>query len=150
MTITTLSKYASWIGNFGDDCWEWIGYKDRDGYAKHTNDISQYGHRVMYALSGRKLVKGLEIDHLCRNRACVNPKHLEQVTHKVNTLRGDTIYARAKAATHCVHGHEFTETNTYIYRDKIGNHRQCRECGRAKSRKYLEKKKLAAPVLEDK
>jgi late competence protein required for DNA uptake (superfamily II DNA/RNA helicase) len=73
----------------------------------------------------------MQIDHLCRNRRCVNPDHLEVVTAQMNTLRGETLAAANAAKTQCDHGHEFTEENTYAYR----GHRHCRECRRMGNRK---------------
>lgn len=74
-----------------------------------------------------EIPQGLEIDHTCRNRGCVNYGHMELVTHRVNTMRGFSPHALRAAQTHCIHGHEFDERNTYI---KANGCRYCRECGR--------------------
>ena len=76
------------------------------------------------------LPDGLVLDHLCRNRACVNPEHLEPVTQSVNLLRGETVNAAASARTHCINGHEFSPVNTRI---SPSGRRVCRSCGRARS-----------------
>lgn len=105
-----------------NDCILWKGRIDKDGYGRSG---SKGAHRVAYEEAGGTLIKGLEIDHLCRNRACVNPNHLEQVTHKVNTLRGNTITAKFKATTHCPAGHEYSKDNTYVSPKRS---RHCRSC----------------------
>lgn len=66
----------------------------------------------------------MTLDHLCRNRLCVNPEHLEVVSRGENVLRGVGVTAENKRKTHCAHGHEFTTENTYRY----GNKRHCRTC----------------------
>ena len=81
-----------------------------------------YIHRYAYILFVDKYINGFRIKHKCKNRNCCNPKHMEAVTPKTNTNRGEN-YRRNQ--THCIHGHEFTFDNTYI--DKIGR-RHCRIC----------------------
>jgi hypothetical protein len=87
-------------------------------------------HRLTYELfTGLPIPEGLQIDHLCRNRACVKPTHLEPVTMQENLNRGES---RNVYRTHCRNGHEFTEENTYIH--PTGGSRTCRTC-RSKTRK---------------
>jgi hypothetical protein len=69
--------------------------------------------------------EGQDLDHLCRNRACINPNHQQPVTRRVNLLRGETITAREASATHCPKGHPYDLLNTHFYK---GN-RMCRKCG---------------------
>ena len=76
--------------------------------------------------------QGMELDHLCRNRACVNPAHLEPVSTRENVHRGNGLAAVAARKTHCVHGHEFTEWNTLTRNDGNGG-RRCRTCERARA-----------------
>jgi hypothetical protein len=75
------------VGVSGLSCWEWTGGHTADGYASTP---SGYAHRVVYEFLVEPIPDGMTIDHLCRNRGCVNPDHLEPVTHSVNALRGQT------------------------------------------------------------
>lgn len=111
-------------------CWEWIGAADGHGYGTgRFEGRTHKAHRIAYRLCTGPIPAGLQIDHLCRNRRCVNPAHLEAVSRSENCRRGLTgkAYGAVIAArTHCPSGHEYTPTNTYRWR----NHRQCRECRR--------------------
>jgi hypothetical protein len=81
-------------------------------------------------MSGRTVPPGMEIDHLCRKRHCVNPKHLDIVTRRENTLRGEGLPAQRARRTACPKGHPYDEANTYIWK----NHRSCWTCRRAYDR----------------
>ena len=107
-----------------DSCWNWIGAKDKDGYGHFKlKDKNMATHRFVYELIKGKISHELEIDHLCRNRKCVNPNHMEPVTHKINIQRGDSGLHNA-LKTHCPQGHEYNKENTMFYR----NLRKCRVC----------------------
>jgi hypothetical protein len=112
-------------------CWPWLGGKDKDGYGKAGGRLA---HRIAYELECGLIPPGLQIDHLCRNRACQNPAHMETVTSRVNTLRGISPSACAARRTSCIHGHVFDATNTYTKSGK--RKRECRECNRAAVRRY--------------
>ncbi len=100
---------------YTDDCWLWTGSK-RGGYGKVWFDnTTQYAHRVVYKILVGPIPNGLEIDHLCNIKACVNPEHLQVVTHKENMARVDLfdLGSIGTSKNHCPHGHEYSEDNTY-------------------------------------
>lgn len=107
-------------------CMSWLASKNPFGYGQIKVGFRPVvAHRVSYALRVGTVPEGMEIDHLCRNRVCVAPNHLEAVTHRVNMLRGKTIGAENSRKTHCKHGHEFSYENTYMTPTGA---RQCRTC----------------------
>lgn len=107
-----------------DTCWNWTGGLSHGyGYTSFDGRV-QGAHRVSFQLIAGRIPEGLELDHLCRNRRCVNPVHLEPVTSRVNLLRGEGMSAKNAAKTHCPQGHEYTVVNTYLWR---GN-RLCAAC----------------------
>lgn len=116
-------------------CWEWTGYVHRSGYGAftpHEGETPQQAHRFAYELLIGPIPEGLVIDHLCRNKSCVNPDHLEPVTIQENTLRGYSESAMNARKTHCKNGHEFTPENMWI--SGVGA-RLCRACYLAKQRR---------------
>lgn len=116
-------------------CWVYTGSKVK-GYGQIWVDgRHRLAHRVSYEHHIGTIANDRELDHLCRNKACVNPAHLEPVTHKENMLRADAGH-HEKIKTHCIRGHEFTEENTRRSRGK----RVCRECVRLSG----EKRRIAA------
>lgn len=112
----------------GAECWNWLAAKTSGGYGRfRTPKTHLLAHRVSYELSVGPIADGLQLDHLCRNRSCVNPAHLEPVTPRVNTLRGSSVSAVNAVKTHCNHGHPLSGSNLYQMPD--GN-RACRACRR--------------------
>jgi hypothetical protein len=103
-------------------CLIWRGRINMHGYGVlHETRV----HRLIYELIEGPIPPGLQIDHLCRNRACVNADHFELVTSRENTLRGDGPTAINARKTHCKRGHAFSAKNTYINRN---GGRSCRKC----------------------
>lgn len=117
-------------------CWIWKAAADPSGYGRcrDENGRSRNAHVVFYESLRGPVPSGLELDHLCRVRACVNPLHLEPVTRRENVLRGEGPCAANARKTHCYVGHKFTAENTRIGRS--GRERACRECESIYSRKW--------------
>lgn len=111
-------------------CWPWKPKLDRDGYGTFTvNGANIRAHRFSYELIHGPIEQGMQLDHLCRNRACVNPTHLEPVMQIVNLLRGNGVGAVNRRKTHCPRGHEYTPENTLHHTDRAGHIRRlCRAC----------------------
>jgi len=132
-----LERFADKIecGPEIDSCWEWIGAKNDKGYGSFwLGNINIKSHRFSYELYKGKIPEGLQIDHLCRNKSCCNPDHLEAVTARINTLRGNNMASLNSRKTHCPKGHEYNKKNTYLR--KTGG-RTCRECDRIRSKKGI-------------
>ncbi|MFC8095360.1 HNH endonuclease signature motif containing protein [Streptomyces sp. NPDC057301] len=126
-------RFLAKIRDTEGGCWEWTGARTSKGYGSFWLDgRMQYAHRVAYESMRTPIPDGLVIDHLCRNRACVNPGHLEPVTNRTNILRGVSFCATRARQTRCVHGHAFTAANTY--RAPNGT-RKCRTCRNTTSRR---------------
>ena len=122
----------------GNGCWEWRGARNPKGYGNIR--VDSYGpaksvHRVAYTEMVGPIPDGLEIDHLCRNRACINPQHLEAVTRTANVQRVD------QRKSVCKNGHEMTQDNTRVYTTPQGYEgRKCRTCSRDFTRQYRARK----------
>jgi len=130
------SKYE--VLNMGHEspCWMWRAYKDKHGYGRfQVGDRPQAAHRYSWFLVHGYLPEypEFELDHLCGNRACVNPDHLRVATHKENTLRSASFVAENSEKLYCKNGHEYNQENTYI---RPNGARDCRACGKERVRRY--------------
>jgi hypothetical protein len=110
------------------ECWPWAGQINHNGYGIFSSILA---HRLVYERFVGPVPDGLELDHLCSNPPCVNPWHLEPVTHQENLLRGRGFAAANAAKTHCYRGHEYTPENTYL---SAKGQRKCRACNRNRMR----------------
>ena len=110
-----------------DTCWNWIGHKINGGYGRiSVNHKNKLAHRTSYELLIGKIPDGLVINHICRNRGCINPEHLEPVTQKENVRQGLTGFKtglKNRAKTQCPKGHKYTPDNLVKT-----NRRSCRTC----------------------
>lgn len=136
--LTARSTYDPETG-----CIEWRG-TIRNGYgALSVNGKMRLAHRVAYELFA-PIPDGLVLDHLCRNRPCINPDHLEPVTVAENNLRGVGCMANYARRTHCPKGHPYDATNTWI--TKVGA-RRCRACKAVENRRTNAKAKARRDAL---
>lgn len=122
------------------ECWVWTGSTAVDTYVRfQVHGKWHQGHRIAYRDFGGKIDDGLKLDHLCRNKRCVNPAHLEPVSQIENVQRG--IVGNK---THCPSGHEYNETNTRIENRRGSNIRICKPCLKAqRHEQYLARKSAA-------
>ena len=114
-------------------CWNWKAAKTTAGYGElRVGNKTTYAHRLSYELAKGKIPKGLELDHLCRNPACVNPDHLEAVTRRQNQLRGFSATGINSRKTRCPRGHLLAGDNL-VPRVWAEGHRECLICSREKA-----------------
>lgn len=117
-----------------DRCWLWKGWKHESGYGRfviHGNNT--YPHRIAYEVVKGRIPEGKTLDHLCRNRLCVNPDHLEPVTNRENLIRGNGFAGQNIRKTHCPNGHRLEEGNLVRSQLKLGR-RTCVICNRERQR----------------
>ncbi len=117
-------------------CWQWIKCKSR-GYGRIlVKRENCRAYRVAYELWRGPIPKGMYIDHMCRNRACVNPYHLRIVTLLQNVMENSlSAGALNQAKTHCPQGHPYSGSNLRLWKDKKGRTmRICKECDNARHR----------------
>lgn len=130
----TLERFMSKV-NKTDTCWLWIASKTKDGYGRfRVGEKIKGSHRVSYSHFVGEIPEGLQIDHLCRVRNCVNPDHLEPVTHIENQKRGVSgIHERSK--TSCPKGHPYSGV-------RKDSKRICHKCKVESQNKYIKNKKI--------
>ena len=121
------------MADLGDECWEWLGSKYHNGYGK-LGKTGIMAHRIAYELVKGEVPTDMCLDHLCKNRLCVKPDHLEIVTLVENVMRGESQHAQNARKTHCKNGHEFNKTNTYYRKDRTT--RECRICRTAATTRF--------------
>jgi hypothetical protein len=130
MRKNTTADFLRQVVEDPGGCWLWLGAKDPRGYGRFSFHGRKWlAHRFAYEALVGWVPAGLELDHLCKNKSCVNPAHLEAVTSYENKRRAGIV-----DKTHCKHGHAFTPENTYV--DAKRRRRVCRSCGR---RRWAEK-----------
>jgi hypothetical protein len=156
--IEQFMKFVSPEPNSG--CWLWTGAAGGNGYGFYkAKGIGMVAHRWAYTLLRGPIPTGLELDHLCRVRYCVNPAHLEPVTRSENARRGMTgrdpgaaerlrngieaIRRKWAAVAHCSRGHAFDEINT-LWRGKDKRQRDCKECAKLRQHEFHARKRRAA------
>lgn len=121
-----------------DGCWMWRGGRKATGYGSLTwNGDTKSAHQWAWLVANGLVPEGLELDHLCRVKLCVNPAHLDAVTPAENARRAAPYKARGKAnnngaKTHCLHGHPYEGANLYV----SGGRRYCRTCKRERMARY--------------
>lgn len=151
-SLERLMLYVSHEPNSG--CWLWTGICDIDGYGKiNIRHRQRKAHRVAYEEVVGPIPIGLELDHLCRVRCCVNPKHLEPVTHLENMRRavwpekrgpnGWDIGSLWRSKENCPQGHSYSGDNLYISppnKREPNGARHCRICMAAKVERFRERR----------
>lgn len=124
MTPAVLTRFWAKVVRRPDGCWIWGACANRKGYGLFWADQKLVmAHRYSYELVHGAIANGLQIDHICQTKACVNPAHLEPVTPGKNTRRWAALITR------CPRGHDYTPENTFV--NAVG-YRECRRCLRVK------------------
>lgn len=135
MPRTTEERFWSKVDTSGgpDACWPWMGCTNADGYGRFmlAGRVEQ-SHRVAYVIMREPIDPGLQVDHLCRNRCCANPKHMEIVTAAENTMRGISPPAVNSRKNHCPKGHELPKQSKMVSGKP---RRPCPQCNTAKTRR---------------
>lgn len=123
-----------------EGCWFWQGSQNGRGYGKLGRQGKMYlAHRVAFFSEYGWCPR--ELDHICNERSCVRPNHLQPTSHRLNVLRSAGISALAARVTHCPRGHPYTGGNVKYERD---GSRKCRTCANAVARAWRQKQKAAA------
>jgi hypothetical protein len=137
---TVAARFWAKVDRRGDDdCWPWRAQVTGDGYGGFYTGRTIGAHRVAYELVRGPIPEGLVIDHLCRNRLCVNPYHMEPVTNAENVRRGISGYVNG-FRTHCHNGHPY-DAGSWVRRGG----RECKICKAARMRRYYAKREARHP-----
>jgi hypothetical protein len=134
--VTPLMRFeGNYIPEPNSGCWLWLGQLNANGYGQMMIGYRQvFAHRFSYQTFKAPLIDGLVIDHLCCNRCCVNPDHLDQVTQSVNV-------SRIPLSTECSRGHPWTVETTWV--NPKNGWRQCRQCNRDNQKRLAERRRMA-------
>lgn len=146
MTATDLARFERYVELIPfHACWQWVGPHRHHGYGcMSVGGRVQYAHRLSYERHVGPIPSGAVLDHLCRNTSCVNHRHLEPVSHRVNVLRGTAPAARHARATHCPHGHPLDGFSKLRPGNRRGGFRHCKTCKRAYQSEWQRAKRAAA------
>lgn len=134
MNERELSRFEAKFSVDASGCWLWNGAKNNDGYGRFHAEGGRrakmwMAHRIAYTHWVGDIADNLQLDHLCRNPSCVNPKHLEPVTLIQNVQRGKLGVLKTPT-THCANGHAYDDENSYYSTQDRWQRRQCRTCKR--------------------
>ena len=140
---------AQWMPEPNSGCWLWLGKLDRSGYGVFSGNVSAY--RASYETVFGEVPLGLDLDHKCRVRICINPDHLDPVTRRENLLRGDTIPSKFIKRTTCNNGHCFSGSNLGYRTCKSSSgkrsipYRYCKTCRNMWAKKNYAKRMRCSP-----
>lgn len=145
LSASDIKRFWSKVKRGADhECWPWSGSISSGGYGVFSIGASRQvkAHRVAFTLRVGVIESGLTIDHVCRNRRCVNPLHLEMVTGRENSMRGIGVGALNRRKTHCPYGHPYDDVSY------TGIGRVCRTCRRAFNRQQYYRNRLIDSIAD--
>lgn len=145
LPVRTVDRAAlMWVKLDVADCWLFTGWRCAGGYGRFWSGAKLVqAHRWVWEYLVGPIPDGLELDHLCRQRACCNPDHLEAVTPRVNTFRSRAVSTQNAVKTHCPQGHPYAGENLIVRYRPAGIERRCRACVRETGQRYRARQKAA-------